>query len=102
MRPRSDLPQPARETSKMAIMIPASKIPPEAGAPPIHVWLIEDHIDFRNTVARVLARQDDLQVSTFSNCEDALEQLHAGRTVHVILLDIGLPGISGRASCRER
>jgi DNA-binding NarL/FixJ family response regulator len=83
------------KTSKIASMKTASKLSPEAGPACIRVWLIEDHLDFRNTVARVLAREDDFQVSTFSNCEDALEDLRAGETVHVILLDIGLPGMTG-------
>jgi len=61
----------------------------------IHVWLIEDHPDFRNTVMRVLALQPDFQASAFKTCEEALARLAAGDSVHVILLDIGLPGMSG-------
>ena len=73
----------------------ATKPSPEAGAALIRVWLVEDHTDFRNTVVRVLSREEDFQISTFSNCEDALERLRSGEAAHVILLDIGLPGMSG-------
>jgi DNA-binding NarL/FixJ family response regulator len=92
---KRSLVQPAYDTSEIAIMKTATKPSPEAGTACIHVWLIEDHIDFRNTVVRVLAREDDLEVSAFSSCEDALDRLRTGETVHVILLDIGLPGMSG-------
>jgi DNA-binding NarL/FixJ family response regulator len=67
----------------------------ESGNGLLHVWLIEDHIDFRNTVVRVLARESDFRISTFSSCEEALARLEAGGSAHVILLDIGLPGMSG-------
>src|SRR5581483_10029933 len=61
----------------------------------IHVWVIEDHEEFRNTVARVLALESDFRTDVFKRCEDALARLSQGSPVHVILLDIGLPGISG-------
>jgi DNA-binding NarL/FixJ family response regulator len=79
------------------MMRAAAKDPLPSAVPSdrIHVWLIEDHKDFRTTVARVLARESEFVVSAFSNCEDALAQLQAGESVHVILLDIGLPGMSG-------
>lgn len=61
----------------------------------IQVWIVEDHVDFRKTVLRVLALQPDIQTMAFNSCEDALAKLEAGRRVNVILLDIGLPGMSG-------
>ena len=69
--------------------------PEDVKAAIIHVWLIEDHAEFRNTVMRVLALQPDFQTKAFTCCEDALACLKQGQLVHVILLDIGLPGMSG-------
>lgn len=73
----------------------ATKPLPENSQTQIEVWLIEDHADFRKTVSRVLALDPAFQISTFSNCEDALERLAGSASVHVVLLDIGLPGMSG-------
>ena len=61
----------------------------------IRVWLIEDHAEFRHTVMRVLALQPDFKAEAFASCEEALARLKQGETVHVMLLDIGLPGMSG-------
>ena len=61
----------------------------------ISVWIIEDHMEFRRTVLDMLTLEPDFRVTAFGNCEDALARLEAGHAAHVILLDIGLPGISG-------
>ncbi len=60
------------------------------------VWLIEDHDDFRTTVARLINRIKDTHCPrTFSNCEEALLALKSGKGPEVILSDIGLPGMNG-------
>jgi DNA-binding NarL/FixJ family response regulator len=61
----------------------------------IHVWVVEDHEEFRTTVARVLALEPDFRTEVFKRCEDALARLRQGAPAHVVLLDIGLPGMSG-------
>lgn len=61
----------------------------------IHIWVVEDHAEFRNTVMRVLALERDFKAEAFASCEAALTRLKQGETVHVMLLDIGLPGMSG-------
>ncbi len=75
----------------------ASSIQPpiDSGDTRIQVWLIEDHLDFRNTVMRVLALEEDIKAEAFTRCEEALERVKKGETAHVILLDIHLPGMSG-------
>jgi DNA-binding NarL/FixJ family response regulator len=61
------------------------------------VWLIEDHVDSRRILARVLNRSTELTCPcTFGSCEEALEALgSAAARPDVILLDIGLPGMDG-------
>jgi DNA-binding NarL/FixJ family response regulator len=61
-----------------------------------NIWVIEDNETLRKTVARVLSRQKDMECTEqFESCEDCIQALIDGRKPHVILLDIGLPGMSG-------
>lgn len=62
----------------------------------ISVWLIEDNRTFRETVARVIDEVDDMACPrNFSSCEGAIEALGSGPAPDVVLLDVGLPGMSG-------
>jgi DNA-binding NarL/FixJ family response regulator len=68
---------------------------PDAENLTIYVWVVEDHLEFRNTVVRVLALEPDFATRVFTRCEEALVRLKQGEPAHVILLDIKLPGMSG-------
>jgi DNA-binding NarL/FixJ family response regulator len=60
------------------------------------VWLIEDNRSFRVSVQRVLDQLPDLHCPrAFSSCEEALAELRGHSRPDVILLDVGLPGMSG-------
>jgi DNA-binding NarL/FixJ family response regulator len=60
------------------------------------VWLIEDNRTFRHTISRVIDETADMACPhRFSNCEDALRALGQESAPDVILLDVGLPGMSG-------
>jgi DNA-binding NarL/FixJ family response regulator len=62
----------------------------------IPIWLIEDNATFRGAVARVLEESGDLHCSgAFGRCEDALAALARSPAPRLILLDVGLPGMSG-------
>ena len=68
----------------------------DADASPIQIWLIEDNDAYRDALARVINGSDGLQcLRTFSSCEAALQALGAQSAPRVILLDVGLPGMSG-------
>ena len=62
----------------------------------ILVWLVEDNEFFRNTIQNLLNQTGRFNCpQSFSSCEDALISLENDINPDVILLDIGLPGMSG-------
>jgi DNA-binding NarL/FixJ family response regulator len=64
---------------------------------PITVWLVEDNARFRATVARALESLPDVRCTAQHGAgEPALEALASGEPApDVVLLDVGLPGMSG-------
>lgn len=70
------------------------------------ILLIEDHTVYRQTIRKKLDTTDGYEcVGEFSNLEEALEAIDGGLTADIILLDLGLPemsGIEGVAHLRER
>ncbi|MDQ8200632.1 response regulator transcription factor [Pelagicoccus enzymogenes] len=64
----------------------------------LSVWLIEDHANYRDTVAMALqARAEIASLLDFSEAESALKRLKSVPSARpdVILIDLGLPGLSG-------
>jgi DNA-binding NarL/FixJ family response regulator len=66
------------------------------------IWIIEDHRRLRETVREALELAGEETVATFSSCEKALATLDAAApSPGIILLDIGLPGMSGLEGLRR-
>lgn len=73
--------------------------PPEPAipAPPILVWVVEDHERFATQLQRLVDGEDDMECPhRFGSAADLFRQLQASSTrPDVLTLDIGLPGMSG-------
>jgi DNA-binding NarL/FixJ family response regulator len=62
----------------------------------IDVWVVEDNEEYRRVLAEVIDNAGDMICSqAFANCEDAVAALEAEAPPQVLLMDIGLPGMSG-------
>ncbi len=67
---------------------------------PLVVWLIEDNDLFRTTIVELLRGEPEFNCGlAVSNCEAALAELRTGNTPNIVLMDIGLPGMSGIEGC---
>jgi DNA-binding NarL/FixJ family response regulator len=63
--------------------------------PDIGVAIVEDHPDLRNSLALILKSTSGFRcVGAYDRCETLLDDLDSTRP-QVILMDIGLPGMSG-------
>lgn len=66
------------------------------------VWLVEDHEDCRRMVARAINRIERFVCArTFATCEEVLAQIEREAPPDVILLDVGLPGMTGIEGTRR-
>lgn len=68
----------------------------------IDVWVVEDNALFRDTVAEVLDQGEGLRCAVAAaSCEEALRALDEGLVPQVVLMDLGLPGLSGIEGIRR-
>ncbi len=65
----------------------------------LSVWIVEDNAAYRQSLLRVLCRIVDApNLRAFADAEDMLAALAAGNFPSALLLDLGLPGMSGAAA----
>lgn len=58
------------------------------------IWIVEDHDALRESLGEVVGTTATAEVSSFASCEAALET-DPSMIPAVLILDIGLPGMSG-------
>jgi signal transduction histidine kinase/ActR/RegA family two-component response regulator len=84
---------PVHAPSALAEEIP-SEIVPSPGKPAMRVLLVDDHVDTRNTLSRLLARAG-YDVTTAESVGSALQKA-AEMEFDLLISDIGLPDGTGR------
>ena len=63
---------------------------------PYNVWLVEDNEPYRTAALRVVSRVEGVRAAHgFKSCEAALKAITDVNLPDVVLLDVGLPGMSG-------
>ncbi len=70
----------------------------------LRIWLLEDHEAFRRNLIRLFQHTQDIRIEhTFTTAEAMLAHLDStdGEPPQALLLDIGLPGMSGLEIIRD-
>lgn len=66
------------------------------------IWIIEDNTRLRNYLGKYINMSGDLSCTgTFPNCETALGALGSEPAPDILLIDLGLPGMSGIEGIRK-
>jgi len=73
--------------------------PAMSDAKPYHLFVVEDDPALRDMLSSYLEK-NGLVVTTMSSAEDLLRRMHRLRP-DLVVLDVGLPGMSGLEACRQ-
>lgn len=66
------------------------------------VWIVEDHAPFRRALRKVLDAEPGLACTReFVSCDAMLAELSASEPPDLVLMDVGLPGMSGLEGVRR-
>jgi len=76
--------------------------PPGSQPSDIAVWLVEDNSMYRRAIAELVGETAGMGCPiAVASCEEALAALDEGLVPDIVLMDIGLPGISGIEGARR-
>jgi len=68
----------------------------------VNVWVVEDNELLRETIVDLIQEAPGLECTLDSSmCEDAIEALNGGELPQVVLMDLGLPGMSGQEGIKR-
>jgi len=68
----------------------------------LDLWVIEDNQELRATLVEVIDSDPEMMCSrNFDRCEEALAALRTESPPQIVLMDIGLPGMSGIEGVRR-
>lgn len=69
---------------------------------PINIWLVEDDANYRRNLRMSLALEEHITVGrVFPSCIEFFEALETETPPDVVLMDLGLPGMSGLEAIRK-
>jgi DNA-binding NarL/FixJ family response regulator len=69
---------------------------------PMNIWIVEDDPGYRRNLRMSLELEDGISVGrVFPSCIELFETLEEDASPDAVLMDLGLPGMSGAEAIRE-
>jgi DNA-binding NarL/FixJ family response regulator len=69
---------------------------------PLNIWIVEDDAGYRRTLRKILNHEEHINCDrVFSSCPDLFDALRGEAQPNLVLMDLGLPGISGVEGIRK-